>query len=138
MTEEMETRNEFWRVFCAIELPKTVREVVLNHIARLQEALPNAKASWSRDANLHLTLKFLGEIQRSSVADLSGAASRAVAKISPFSIRLEETGVFPNQRQARVLWIGINDLSPRLGELHKRLEIEAAAVGFEKDARAFH
>jgi len=130
--------DQSWRVFCAIELPQADRELVLQHITRVREAVPDAKASWSRDSNLHLTLKFLGEIPRSSVADISTAASQAVAGLTPFSIRLEQTGVFPKASQARVLWIGVNDFSGRLAELHARIEEEAAKVGFEKDTRSFH
>jgi 2'-5' RNA ligase len=128
---------EIWRVFCAIELGETVRELALGHIARLRDAVPDAKASWSRDANLHLTLKFLGEIPQTSVPDFSGAASRAVAGLAPFSIRLEQVGVFPKHGQPRVLWIGINDDSGKLGELHARLEDESANAGFAKDERPF-
>jgi 2'-5' RNA ligase len=131
-------RETLWRVFCAIEVPESVRETVLRHIARLQEAVPEAKASWSRDANLHLTLKFLGKIPKASVADFSSAASRAVARLAPFSIRLEHTGVFPKHGQPRVLWIVISDLSGKLGELHTQLENESAKVGFEKEVRPFH
>ena len=127
-----------WRVFCAIELPETARELVLRHIARLKDVVPDAKASWSRDANLHLTLKFLGEIPQNSVSDLSNAASRAVAELAPFSIRLEETGIFPKHGQPRVLWIGITDSSGNLGELHARLEDESANAGFAGDDRPFH
>jgi 2'-5' RNA ligase len=131
-------REILWRVFCAVEVPEQVRQTVLQHIAGLREAVPDAKASWARDANLHLTLKFLGEIPQTSVADLSSAASRAVAALSPFSIRLEQAGVFPKQGQPRVLWIGINDSSGKLGELHTQLEDEALKAGFEKDDRPFH
>jgi len=127
-----------WRVFCAIELPETVRGLVLRHIACLKEAVPDVKATWSRDANLHLTLKFLGEIPRTSVPDISTAASRAVAGLAPFSIRLEQTGAFPKQGQPRVLWIGINDSSEKLSELHALLEDESANAGFAKDDRPFH
>ena len=127
-----------WRVFCAVEIPKQVRELVLRHIADLREAAPDARASWTRDTSLHLTLKFLGDIPLQSVPDLSSAASLAVAGLAPFSIRLEQTGVFPKHGPPRVLWIGINDFSGRLGELHARLESEAAKVGFEKDERPFH
>jgi 2'-5' RNA ligase len=130
--------NEQWRVFCAIEIPEPVRETVLRHIANLKEGVPDAKASWSRDANLHLTLKFLGEIPHSSVEDISTAASRAVTGLAPFSIRLEQTGVFPKQGKPRVLWIGINDSSEKLIELHTHLEDESAKAGFVKDDRAFH
>ena len=129
---------ETWRVFCAIELPNTARELLLRRIAHLKEAVPDAKASWSRDGNLHLTLKFLGEIRQTSVPDFSAAASRAVAGLAPFSIRLEQVGVFPKHGQPRVLWIGINDFSGKLGELHARLEDESANAGFAKDERPFH
>jgi 2'-5' RNA ligase len=138
MREKTQLCDEPWRVFCAIELPEPVRQQVLQHIARLKDAVPDTTASWSRDANLHLTLKFLGEIQQTSVSDFSNAASRAVAELVPFSIRLEETGIFPKHDQPRVLWIGINDSSGKLGELHARLEDESANAGFARDDRPFH
>lgn len=131
-------REGSWRVFCAIEFPARVRRLVLDHIARLQAAVPEAKASWSREANLHLTLKFLGEIPQTSVQDLSNSASRAVIGLAPFSIRLEKSGTFPAHGQARVLWLGITDESGKLGELHARLEDESAKEGFAKDDRPFH
>jgi 2'-5' RNA ligase len=126
-----------WRVFCAVEIPATVRRLLLEHIARLKAAAPEAQASWSREANLHLTLKFLGEISQTLVEELSGAATRAAAGLSPFSIRLEAAGVFPNHGAPRVLWIGINDLTGKLAELQARLEHEAATAGFPKEARRF-
>jgi 2'-5' RNA ligase len=138
MRENTQLGNEPWRVFCAVELPETARERVLRHIAHLKEAVPDVKATWSRDANLHLTLKFLGEIPQTSVPGFSDAASRAVAGLAPFSIRLEQAGAFPKHGQPRVLWIGINDFSGKLGELHAHLENEAAKEGFEKDERPFH
>lgn len=130
-------REALWRVFCAVEVPEQVRQRVLQHIERLKDAVPAAKASWSRDANLHLTLKFLGEIPQTSVLDFSNAASRAVAGLAPFSIRLQETRIFPKHGQPRVLWIGVNDLSGKLGELQARLEEESAQAGFKKDDRPF-
>jgi RNA 2',3'-cyclic 3'-phosphodiesterase len=138
MKEEAHLHNEHWRVFCAIEMPEPVRHAVLQHIARLKEAVPDVKATWSRDANLHLTLKFLGEIPRTSVPDISTAASQAVAGMAPFSIRLEQTGAFAKDGQPRVLWVGINDSSRKLSELQARLEEEAANAGFVKESRPFH
>lgn len=130
--------NETWRVFCAIEIPELTRGRVLQHIARLRETVPDARASWSRDANLHLTLKFLGEIPQTSVPNVSAAASRAVVELRPFVIRLEHTGAFPKHGQPRVLWIGIDDPSACLSELQTRLENECAKEGFEKEKRLFH
>ena len=130
--------KEVWRIFCAIELPQATRRVVLAHIARLKEKVPHAKASWARDANLHLTLKFLGEIPTTSVTDFSKAVSLAVTQVQPFSIRFDQTGIFPTHGQPRVLWIGITDLSTRLAELHACVEEESARVGFAKETRPFH
>jgi 2'-5' RNA ligase len=131
-------RAQTWRVFCGIELPEMCRSRVLQHIDFLKAAVPDALASWARNANLHLTLKFLGEIPQTSLSDLSQAASRAAIGVNPFPIRLEQTGAFPRHGPARVLWIGINDSSEKLVELHGRLEEEAAKVGFAKETRPFH
>jgi RNA 2',3'-cyclic 3'-phosphodiesterase len=132
------TPGNAWRVFCAIELAKTTRQLVLRHIAALQQAVPDAHASWAREANLHLTLKFLGEIPQPSVEHFSTAAARAVAGLTPFSIGLEHTGAFPKHGQPRVLWIGINDPTGELGELYARLEEESAHAGFARGTRPFH
>ena len=138
MNETPQLDDGKWRVFCAIELPKVAREHVLQHIARLKEAVPDARASWGRESNLHLTLKFLGEIPQSAVAHFSEAASRTVSGIQPFSIRLEQTGIFPPHGQPRVLWVGVYDASGMLAELHARLEKESARFGFAPEGRAFH
>lgn len=73
-----------------------------------------------------------------SVADFSEAAGGAVAGVKQFSIRLEQTGSFPERGQPRVLWIGVNDSSGELAELHARLEKESAELGFAHEARPFH
>jgi len=127
-----------WRVFCAIELPATVRKRVMEHIARLRDSVPDAHASWSRDQNLHLTLKFLGEIPQPRVEYLSLAAGRAVETLATFNLMVEKTGAFPNDGPPRVLWIGLSESSGKLSELYEHLEEECAKERFPKDARPFH
>ena len=127
-----------WRVFCAIEVPHHVRDLLLEHIQRLRACVPTAKASWSREPNIHLTLKFLGEIPTSSVANFSDAAALATTGVASFAIQCEHAGVFPNLRQPRVLWVGINDSSGTLQQLHAQLENEAARAGFAREGRPFH
>lgn len=137
MTHQVQKERD-WRVFCAIELPEAVRQRVTRHMVRLKEAAPDAQASWSRAENIHLTLKFLGEIPQVSVQSLSEAASRAVEGLGPFTIRLEQTGVFPPHGSPRVLWIGVNDLEGKLAKLHVRLEAESEKAGFPRESRSFH
>lgn len=110
----------------------------MRHIASLRELFPQVHAAWSREGSIHLTLKFLGEIPQTSIQNLSDAASRAVAGLEPFTIFLEQTGVFPKHGPPRVLWIGIDDREGKLAGLHARLEEECAKAGFKKEARPFH
>ncbi|MDQ6652726.1 MAG: RNA 2',3'-cyclic phosphodiesterase [Acidobacteriota bacterium] len=138
MREKPQLGDKPWRVFCAIELSETVRGRVMQHIASLREAVPEAHASWSRDANLHLTLKFLGHVSQDSVQSFSMATSRAVKGSAPFIVLLEQTGCFPKHGSPRVLWIGINDLEGKLGDLHRHLEDEFGRAGFEKEDRCFN
>lgn len=137
-TNARASRQESWRVFCAIDLSVGVRASLVRQINRLREAVPGAQASWSREENIHLTLKFLGEIQTSRLNNLSNAAARAVADFSRFQITLEETGVFSKHGSPQVLWIGIKDESGKLAEFHERLEKACAREGFAREERPFH
>jgi 2'-5' RNA ligase len=129
---------ETWRVFIAIELPSIVRQKVRAHIDRLRSALPDARASWVRDENLHLTLKFLGDTPVTNVEALAQAAQRAASKVEPFEIIVGGCGAFPAKGQPRVLWIGIEDPSGRLALLNRALENECEKAGFPHEERPFH
>lgn len=135
----MTQRNsETWRVFCAIELPSQVIEKISEHITRLRAAAPESPASWIRPENVHLTLKFIGEIAQNRVGDLSQAAATAVAGFSPFEILIKDTGSFPKHGTPRVFWIGVDDYSGKLTQLQAKLEDECLQLGFAKEARAFN
>jgi 2'-5' RNA ligase len=135
---QAEAHNERWRVFCAIELPPEVRARAADHAARLRDRSTEARASWPRADNLHLTLKFLGEIARARVEALSNAASRAAQSIQSFNLTIEGAGAFPPRGHPRVLWLGIKDSSGALALLHSRLEDECASAGFAREERPFH
>ena len=126
-----------WRLFCAVELPEEVRKQLEEHILNLRKAIPDAAASWSRVENIHLTLKFLGNVALDQIPAISAAATRTVAEFSPFSIGIGNTGVFPKPSRAQVLWIGVTDSSGKLSALQERLENECAAEGFPKEDRAY-
>jgi RNA 2',3'-cyclic 3'-phosphodiesterase len=156
--------DKSWRVFIAIELPRNVRARLAEHIKILRDSIPEVRASWSREDNLHLTLKFLGDIPSTNVGQLSAAASIAASKVEPFEIIVEGCGAFPPRGQPKVLWIGIlseppagrgprrsisagvedaggPDPSPSLlplRALHSALEDECAKAGFAREPRAFH
>ena len=138
MREKPDLGDEKWRVFCAVALPGDLHERLTTHINRIRDIAPDARARWSRADNIHLTLKFLGDISLPRVEKLSEAASRSVEDFAPFKIVLEQTGVFPPHGSPRVLWIGVNDLEGKLGQVHARLEVECAKAGFPRESRPFH
>ena len=131
-----EITSETWRVFCAIELPTSLREQLAGHISSLRSAT-EANASWSSPESIHLTLKFLGEVEVERVARVSSAVAAAVTSLAPFKIRAEGAGAFPPRGAPRVLWIGINDAEGKLVDLHARIEAEFAKAGFPKESRPF-
>src|SRR5258708_18245243 len=102
-----------WRVFIAIEIPASLGTRIINHIDCLRNSVPDARASWSREDNLHLTLKFLGDIPVASIEQLSAAASIAASKGEALEIVVDGCGAFPHRGQTRLLWIGIDDQSRR-------------------------
>ena len=112
-----------WRVFCAVELPDEVRRRLQDHIARLRKEIPDVGASWSRVENIHLTLKFYGNVDVDRIEATSAAIDRAVKGYAPFEIGVGKTGSFRSQ----VLWIGVSDPSGTLTTLHERLGSEERA-----------
>jgi len=152
-----------FRLFIAIELPAEVQHKIRQHIDRLRAEFPNVRASWTREENLHLTLKFLGDVLVEKVETLSPALHLAASKITPFNLEITDCGAFPPRGKPNVLWIGTRtslpqspetppsrlQISPELPDLsllplspllllRAALEDECASVGFARDERAFH
>jgi RNA 2',3'-cyclic 3'-phosphodiesterase len=129
--------SEKWRVFCAVELPDEVRARLRDHIATLRETVPDAAASWTRVENIHLTLKFFGNVAVDRIPTISEAIAKATKEFSLFQIEVGGTGVFPKSSRAQVLWIGVNDPSGKLVGLQRQVENECAKKAFEKEDRAY-
>jgi 2'-5' RNA ligase len=126
-----------WRVFCAFELPEQLRFLIQRHAAKVREALPDVAASWSRVDNIHLTMKFFGNVDQAKVPSISTALAQVAQEFSPIDIVVGGTGVFPRPSRPQVLWIGINDPSGALAKLQQRVEDECARAGFPREERAF-
>jgi 2'-5' RNA ligase len=123
------------RAFIAIPIPDAVAEFLQRTQAQLH-SLP-VKVRWVPVGNIHLTLKFLGDIAASQVADI-GAQMDAAAVSKPF-FRLQARGVgaFPGLRKARVLWVGLAGDLDRLHGIQADLESGLQSIGFPKDSRRF-
>ena len=130
-------RAESLRVFCAVELPEGVRAAVAAHASRLRRDYPDARASWARQEGLHVTLKFIGEVEAARAEALSRAAAAAAEGLTPFELSVGGVGTFPPRGAARVLWLGVGDASGSLARLQRRLEEECEKAGFAREERAF-
>ena len=134
----MTAGDESWRIFCAIAFPKEVSTRAAEQVKILRDRFPETSASWVRDGNFHLTIKFLGEVPRSQVENISNAARRATDGLTSFKLVASGAGSFPRSGPAKVLWLGVEDPTGRLEMLHQRLEEECAKEGYVKEDRSFH
>jgi 2'-5' RNA ligase len=125
-----------FRTFIAIELPAESRANVIEHIQRLRRELPNVRASWGREDNLHLTLKFLGNVPVADLPNVYNAVEQAAKAVSPFKLTLAECGMFPTRGRPNVLWIGAQ--ASGLFTLQASIEEELSAAGFPPESRPFH
>lgn len=123
------------RTFIAIELPSKIQQ----EIAKLQAMLKkeNVRVSWTKTENIHLTLKFLGDVELNRIAQISAAVQTACYNKSPFRLTVEATGCFPNRKNPRVLWVGISGDEEKLFALQKDIENELVKLGFEKEKRKY-
>src|SRR5205807_1053292 len=84
-----------YRIFIAIEIPADIRRRIKEHIEQLRAACPDVRASWTREDNLHLTLKFLGDVPIARIPTLSNAVAEAAHEINPFDLTVSGCGTFP-------------------------------------------
>lgn len=123
------------RTFIAIELPAAIK----NALAAAQDELREARAqvSWTKPDNLHLTLKFLGEIEAAQINSIAQACAETACQYGALSLQLEQLGCFPNPRQPRIVWAGLAGDLAALAELQKQLEDRLAALGLTHDIKPF-
>ena len=124
------------RSFIAVELPSSAREAV-EHVMRELRSVAGDGVRWVRLEGIHLTLKFLGDIDVDSVPAISTALDSCADSAAPFDLFLEGVGVFPNARRPRVVWVGLGGALEPLRGLQQSVERELEALGFAWERRAF-
>jgi RNA 2',3'-cyclic 3'-phosphodiesterase len=123
------------RCFIAIDIPETIKK----EIGELFETLIkyDADVKWVTAANLHLTLKFLGDTAETAIPQIQKALSTVVSSYKPFCIKIRGTGVFPNRKYPRVYWIGTEGAGI-LKNLKEEIENSMIHFGFGKEDRDFN
>jgi len=98
------------RCFLAVETSEAVRRSLEELVTRLD--LPHFHVRWVQPKNMHLTLRFLGDITERDVFEVSRAAHEAVIDVPPFRVRFRGLGTFPPAGNPRVVWMGLEDERP--------------------------
>lgn len=112
-----------------------MREALAGEIASLRSLTRDV--SWVAPDNLHLTLKFLGGVAPDRLAEIEVALARVARGARPFELAVRGLGAFPTRSRPRVLWAGAAAGSETLSLLAKHVDDALAALGFEREARAY-
>ena len=131
------------RTFVAVEVAEPVRRAAAKLIKKLDAAAADVK--WVEPQNMHLTLKFLGDVSLKETARVCQAVQKAAAEVEPFELAFEGVGAFPNPYRPRTIWIGARSEDSAADQsnedpmtlLHKETEHRLAKLGFRKDSRRF-
>jgi 2'-5' RNA ligase len=124
------------RAFIAIELPQPLQSAIEKQTSRLRQTIGDECVRWVPAHNLHLTLKFLGNIAPAHMDFLKQLLTQTADSHAAFDLRIGGIGSFPNSKMPRVLWAGIH-APAELASLQKSIDAGATRLGYERDARPF-
>ena len=123
------------RTFIALEMNEHLQQHLAEIIQRMAHTFPSVR--WVDPRGIHLTLSFLGELNDEQLALAIQAAEGAAKQVKPFTYCLASLGIFGSPRQPRVIWLGIEEPSGVLLQLHHLLNTALEQRGFTIDMRPF-
>ena len=123
------------RAFLAVELPDAARSA----LHRLQQELRHAEAdvTWVEPTNIHLTMRFLGEMSEAQCGQIQAMSRAAAAQAAPIMMKLSALGAFPSAQAPRVVWVGIEQGKAELARLADLLEEGCVQAGVPKADHPF-
>jgi RNA 2',3'-cyclic 3'-phosphodiesterase len=124
------------RTFIAAELPLPLQDEIQKATSGLRKTLGDELIRWVPPHNVHLTLKFLGDVSPASLDQIKQILVTEAAQVESFAVQVEGLGAYPNSRRPRVLWVGLN-APAALTALQHSIDAAAARLGFESEDREF-
>jgi len=123
------------RTFVAVDISRAVRDGAAELIDQFRAA--GADVKWVEPQNLHVTLKFLGDVDAREIHEVCRAVQGAVGEAAPFGLEVLGAGAFPNANRPRTIWLGIGQGSEEMVSLNARIEPPLEKLGFRREARRY-
>ena len=124
------------RAFIAIDLPEILQERLRALDRKLRPQFEGLPLHWVPVENIHLTLKFLGDVSQDNLKSIAEVLQKECATAAPFEVHVEGLGLFPNAQRPRVIWVGVSGGEPML-TLQQSLEAGLAQLGYAPERRPF-
>jgi RNA 2',3'-cyclic 3'-phosphodiesterase len=127
--------NQPIRCFVCIEISESVKlriQAIQRELGRL-----GGDVSWVKPSNIHLTLKFMGDVPAERISLVTEVCSRITQSLSPFIVTVGGTGCFPSRRNPKVLWVGLRNVPEELRMVQCSLEDELQKKGFKREDKPF-
>jgi 2'-5' RNA ligase len=125
------------RLFVAVDPTDAVRAALAAAQATLRKAAPRADVRWVDPKNLHLTLKFLGNVADERAGEVSSAVTRAVTGHAPIALGARGLGAFPSLRKPSIVWAGLVDGVAPLRALAGAIDTALEPLGHPREDRPF-
>jgi 2'-5' RNA ligase len=124
------------RTFFAVDLPPSVRAEAVRRVAPVRSVVTKG-VRWVAEENLHLTLRFLGNLPPEHIPKLVSFAEATLLPLPQFEATIGGLGAFPNADRARVLWLDVMRGARELARLARKLDGAAAKIGIERERRPY-
>lgn len=123
------------RAFIAIELSPEIKDSLAQIESHLKYS--GADVKWVEKDNIHLTLKFLGEITEEKAEKIKSILDEIAKFTKSFEISMKDIGAFPKIEFPRVIWVGLDKGAAEAGILAEKIDDALSKIGFEKESRPF-
>jgi len=124
------------RTFIAVDFPPGMIEKIGRIIAYFKTQLPESHLKWVTTEQMHLTIKFIGEVPDQQLPEIKSVITTAIGIQPAFTMGIEGLGMYPHIEKPRIIWLGITGKEPLIG-LHKILDQALTKVGIRQERRNF-
>ena len=131
----MKGEKEKIRVFIAVPVPEEIKNNIANSQEILKQKFDNDKIKWVKANLMHITIKFLGDIETAMIPDMKKMVQKSIADANSFKLSVKKIGVFPGIRKPRIIWAGIEQDVGKLVDIHEKINENINVLGFKKESK---